>query len=86
MKNKVENETVQRILLDNKAKGVYKFKFNNEDGYFEVKNESTRIFGMDKRICPRKTCSKTGWIDKKYQNIVCLSNKIFCIVFKMKLL
>lgn len=31
---------------------------------------------MDKRICPRKICSETGWIDKQYQNIVCLPNKI----------
>ncbi|OJV65628.1 MAG: hypothetical protein BGO41_07265 [Clostridiales bacterium 38-18] len=31
---------------------------------------------MDKSICPKGICSKTGWIDKSYQTIVCLPNKI----------
>ncbi|CAH2212208.1 NusG domain II-containing protein [Tepidibacter aestuarii] len=73
---KVENKTVQRILVDNKTEGIYKFKFNNEDGYVEVKNGRARMLEMDKRICPRKICSEIGWIDKKYQSIVCLPNKI----------
>lgn len=72
---KVENETVQRILVDNKTEGIYKFKFNNEDGYVEVKNGRARVLEMDIRICPQKICSKTGWIDKRYQNIICLPNK-----------
>ncbi|WP_099191833.1 NusG domain II-containing protein [Tepidibacter mesophilus] len=73
---KVENETVQKILVDNKTEGIYKFRFNNEYGYVEVKNGRARMIEMDKRICPRKICSEIGWIDKQYQSIVCLPNKI----------
>lgn len=73
---KVENEIVDKILVDNKTEEIYKFKFNNEEGYVELKNGSARMLEMDKRICPRKICFETGWIDKKYQSIVCLPNKI----------
>lgn len=31
---------------------------------------------MDKRVCPQKVCSLTGWISKKYKSIVCLPNQI----------
>ncbi|MEJ8554206.1 NusG domain II-containing protein [Tepidibacter sp. Z1-5] len=72
----VENKIVDKILIDNKTEGIYKFEFNNEDGYVEVKNGRARMLEMDKRICPRKICSEIGWIDKKYQSIVCLPNKI----------
>ncbi|WP_159428934.1 hypothetical protein [Tepidibacter formicigenes] len=39
----MENKTVQRILVDNKIEGIYIFKFNNEEGYVQVKNAKVRM-------------------------------------------
>ncbi|WP_129598276.1 NusG domain II-containing protein [Anaerophilus nitritogenes] len=38
---------------------------------------------MIKNMCPRSICSEIGWIDKKYQSIVCMPNKIV-VAFEQK--
>lgn len=73
----IENETVKSIPLKNDSfSKVYEFSFNNNIGYIEMKNGKVRMVEMDKEICPNGICSDTGWIDKSYQSIVCLPNKI----------
>jgi hypothetical protein len=73
---KVGGEKVKTISFNDKTKGVYDFNFENEVGYIEVKDGRVRMLEMDKKICPKKVCSLTGWIDKKYEAIICLPNKI----------
>jgi hypothetical protein len=73
---KVGGQKVKEISIDNTTKEKYDFKFDNNIGYMEVKDGKVRLLKMDKKICPKQICSKTGWIDKKYETIVCLPNKI----------
>lgn len=35
---------------------------------------------MDKKICPNKICSNTGWINKSYETIVCAHNSILVTI------
>ncbi|TCT15562.1 hypothetical protein EDC18_103268 [Natranaerovirga pectinivora] len=62
--------------IDLKIDGIYEFPFRNHLGLVEVSNGSIRMLEMNKEICPNAICSNTGWIDKSYQIIVCLPNRI----------
>ena len=74
---KVQGIVIREIPLNKSDKSeIYKFNFNKNNGYIEIKNGSVRMIEMDRKICPRKICSDTGWISKGYQAIVCLPNKI----------
>jgi hypothetical protein len=73
----VDNKVAKTIPMTNLSESsTYEFKFNNNIGYVEVKDGKVRMLKMDKEICPDVICSETGWIDKAYQSIVCLPNKI----------
>jgi hypothetical protein len=72
---KVENKVVKTIPLSSEKK-IYDFKFGDSFGYIELKDGAVRMLEMDKKICPEGICSETGWINKSYQTIVCLPNKI----------
>lgn len=72
----VDGEKVKRISFNNETKSLYEFDFGQEVGTIEIKDGRVRMLEMVKKICPNKVCSLTGWIDKKYQAIVCLPNKI----------
>ncbi|WP_298847333.1 NusG domain II-containing protein [Clostridium sp.] len=74
---KVQGKIIKEIPLPNYEKSkIYKFDFYGNNGYLEVKNGSVRMLEMDRKICPKKICSNTGWINTKYKIIVCLPNKI----------
>lgn len=74
---KIDNKIEEIILLDNQDESkIYEFNFGSNIGYIEVKGGRARMLEMNKEICPDAICSKTGWIDKNYQSIVCLPNKI----------
>jgi hypothetical protein len=76
---KVEREIVKRIEIDDRTQGTYKFDFNGNEGEIET----VRMKKMSKAICPREICSKTGWIEKNYETIVCMPNKIIVSIEKM---
>ena len=80
---KVENEIVKKIEINNRTKGTYNFKFNNNEGEIEIKNGAVKMKEMRKIICPRGICSKTGWIEKSYETIVCMPNKIIVSIEKI---
>jgi hypothetical protein len=74
---KVEGKVIKEIpVKDSPKDDIYSFGFNNDIGYIEIKDGRARMLEMDTKICPQKICSNTGWIDKGYQEIVCLPNKI----------
>ncbi len=78
---RIENKVVKRVTLANlKESKQYKFEFNNNIGYIEIENGKVRMLEMDSKICPEGICSDTGWIDKSYQSIVCLPNKIIVTI------
>ncbi|MDW7668759.1 MAG: NusG domain II-containing protein [Bacillota bacterium] len=73
----VDGIEVKKILVskyDNNK--TYGFEFENEVGYIEVNEGAVKMVEMNEEICPAGICSKTGWISKKYQTIICLPNKI----------
>lgn len=74
---RVDNRVVKKISIEKSSQDkIYDFQFNHHTGSVEVKDGAVRMLKMDENICPRSICSDTGWIDKKYQSIVCLPNKI----------
>lgn len=82
---KVDNKVQEVISLNTQDKSeVYKFNFDKNIGYIEVKNGKVRMLEMNKKICPNAICSDTGWIDKSYQSIVCLPNKIVVTIEGIK--
>ena len=73
----VQGKIIKEIPLKKYAKSkIYKFNFNGNNGYLEIKNGNVRMLVMNRKICPKKICSSTGWINKKYEVIVCLPNKL----------
>ena len=73
----VQGKIIKEIPLKKYAKSkIYKFNFNGNNGYIEIKNGNVRMLEMNRKICPKKICSNTGWINKKYKVIVCLPNKL----------
>lgn len=81
---KVEGKVVKRIAINPSTKGKYTFDFRDEVGSIEVKKGAVRMEKMDKDICPRSICSDRGWIEKNYENIVCLPNKIVLTIEENK--
>jgi hypothetical protein len=78
---KVDNKIIKEISLHNiDSSKIYEFSFNDNIGYVEVYNGRVRMLEMNKEICPNAICSDTGWIDKGYQSIVCLPNKIIVTI------
>lgn len=78
---KQEEKVLKNILI--KDDGIYEFNFNNNVGYVEIKNNEVRMLPMDKNICPKRICSETSWINKSYESIVCLPNKLI-VTFEKK--
>lgn len=58
----------------------YDFKFGENTGTIQMQEGRVRMLPMDLDICPGKVCSDTGWIQKSYQMIVCLPNKIMVTI------
>lgn len=42
----------------------------------ELKDGMVRMQPIDDELCPRGICSHTGWINRNYQVIVCVPNRI----------
>jgi len=81
----VQGQIIKKIPLNKYEKSkTYKFVFNGNNGYLEIKNGAVRMLEMDRKICPKKVCSLTGWVNKKYQVIVCLPNKIIVSIESAK--
>ena len=73
----VQGKIIKEIPLNKYVKSkIYKFNFNGNNGYIEIKDGNVRMLEMNRKICPKKICSNTGWINNKYEIIVCLPNKI----------
>lgn len=78
---KVSNKVIDIIPLNDFAESkIYEFNYEQIVGFIETKNGKARMLEMDKKICPQAICSETGWIDKSYQSIICLPNKIIVTI------
>ncbi|NLC11839.1 MAG: NusG domain II-containing protein [Firmicutes bacterium] len=49
---------------------------NEFEAVLEVKEGRVRMLPISRELCPRGICSHTGWIEKSYETIVCVPNRI----------
>ncbi len=49
---------------------------NEHQAIVEIKEGKARMLPIDEELCPRGICSHTGWINRSYQSIVCVPNRI----------
>lgn len=73
---KIYGNLVERLTITEDTDNIYNFEFGENTGYIEVKDGAVRMLEMDRKICPEAICSKTGWISKDYEIIVCMPNGI----------
>jgi hypothetical protein len=59
-------------------------KLEGGEAMLEVAAGRVRVLPMPDHICSKHICSKTGWIGKPWQVIVCLPNKIIVRVVGQK--
>lgn len=52
-----------------------KFSVKGVLGVTEIEIKSGKVRVIDSP-CGNKTCVKTGWIDKPYQSIICIPNRV----------
>ena len=71
---KQEDKILKTISINKEE--IYEFNFEDNVGFVEVKNNRIRMLPMEENICPKGICSDTGWINKRYETIVCLPNKL----------
>lgn len=77
----VNGVTIERVPFEKEEQlREFEFNFGDEMGVLEIQNGRVRMQKMNSTICPEGICSDIGWIDKPYQTIVCLPNKIVITV------
>lgn len=80
---KVDNQIVREVPINySDVSKIYDFQFHNHTGQIDTKNGSVRIIRMSRELCPNGICADTGWINKTYQSIVCLPNRIVITIQK----
>ena len=73
----VEGKEVMRLSL---SPGIpprkRHFSLKGGEAVFDLSHGKIRLLPMDDKLCPKHICSKTGWIEKPWQMIICMPNKI----------
>jgi hypothetical protein len=59
---------------------IIAFDFKDQQGALVYQDGKIRMETMNRDICPKQICSKTGWIEYKSQSIVCIPNKIIVTI------
>ena len=73
----VNGVEVRRIPLDTHIEPrKISLEIDGGEALFDVSGEKIRILPMPDKICSKHICSKKGWIDKPWDMIACLPNKI----------
>ena len=68
---------VKRISLSTDIKPrKISLQIDGGEAIFDVSGDRIRILPMPDEICSKHICSKKGWIDKPWDMIACLPNKI----------
>jgi len=49
---------------------------NGHIAQIEIKDGKVRVLPMERDVCPLGICSATGWIEKSYETIVCVPNRM----------
>ncbi len=73
----VKGREVKKISLSSDIKPrKISLKIDGGEAVFDVSGDRVRILPMPDEICSKHICSKKGWIDKPWDMIACLPNKI----------
>ncbi len=73
----VNGVEARRISLSDHIKPrKVSLKIDGGEAVFDVSGHKIRILPMPDEICSKHICSKKGWIDKPWDMIACLPNKI----------
>ncbi|MEM4368699.1 MAG: NusG domain II-containing protein [Candidatus Anstonellales archaeon] len=73
------SEDDYNVLIFYNDEVVYRDKISKDnivkvnDVLVEIKNKKVRVV---KSSCPYKVCVNTGWIEKPYQSITCVPNRV----------
>lgn len=76
----VVDDQVHTYVYDIHQEDTIEFKFGDHTGYMIYEKGRVRIERMTLEECPNQICSRTGWIEKKNQSIVCMPNKIMVTI------
>lgn len=82
----LENELVAELSLGPGETYKYSFSFGSDgehEAVLEIADGQVRMLPLGEKLCPRASCSHTGWIEHGYESIVCLPNRIM-VVFSDK--
>lgn len=73
----VNGVEARRISLSDHIKPrKVSLKIDGGEAVFDVSGHKIRILPLPDEICSKHICSKKGWIDKPWDIIACLPNKI----------
>ena len=75
----VDHEQVVELSFSQQEEREFEVPFGPNGEHkatLEVKDGRVRMQPMSKELCPRSICSHTGWIERSYETIVCVPNRI----------
>ena len=73
----IKGKEVRRFSLDPKIPPrKIDVEIEGGEAVFHIEDGKIRIMPMPDKICSKHICSKKGWIEKPWDMIVCLPNKI----------
>ncbi len=73
----IDGLVVKRISLSTDIKPrKITLQIKGGETVFDIVGDKIRILPMPDEICSKHICSKKGWIDKPWDMIACLPNKI----------
>ena len=81
----VQGREVMRLSLSTEIPDrQVPLKLEGGEAMLEVAGGRVRVLPMPDHLCSKHICSKTGWIGKPWQVMVCLPNKIIVRVVGQK--
>lgn len=77
----VDNRTVAELSFSPEDRFSYSFSYaqGRHQATLEISDGRVRMLPLPEELCPRGICAHTGWIDRTYESIVCLPNRIMVV-------
>lgn len=73
----VEEREVMRLSLNpNLPSRKISLKLNRGEATLHISGGKIRMQPMPDELCPKHICSKRGWIEKPWEMIVCMPNRV----------
>ena len=77
----VDNQAVAELSFAPEDRFTYSFPYDQgrHRAVLEIEGGRVRMLPLPEELCPRGICAHTGWIDRSYESIVCLPNRIMIV-------